>query len=364
MSLRELRRHAGQLLLAGFHGTSLPVELRALAREFDLGGVILFARNVESPAQVAELAFEARALGVERPAWVAVDQEGGRVARLKRPFTEWPPMNTLGRSGDEGLAGRFATALARELRAVGITLDFAPVLDVLTNPANPAIGDRALAGEAGDVARLGRAIIEAMQQEGLAACGKHFPGHGDTRVDSHADLPVVEHPPDRLQRVEWVPFRGAIEAGVAGIMTAHVLVPALDETRPGTLSRHVVATRLRGELGYDGLVFTDDLDMRAISARWAVPDAAVMAVEAGCDALLICAGHHDTQAAAIEALVRAAEADVAVARRLEEARRRHEVAKARFVPARVERPADANGRAQVLGALDHQLIAEEMRRFA
>src|SRR5215204_3905703 len=149
-----LRRQIGQLLIAGFNGGALPIELRSLAREFGLGGVILFARNIAEPEQVAELAYEAARLVPELPAWVSVDQEGGRVARLKAPFTEWPPMATLGRSGDAALAERFARALARELKSVGITLDYAPVLDVHTNPKNPVIGDRALAEKAEEVARL------------------------------------------------------------------------------------------------------------------------------------------------------------------------------------------------------------------
>ena len=145
-------------------------------------------------------------------------------------------MHTLGRSGDEQLAERFARALAAELRAVGVTLDFTPVLDILTNPNNPVIGDRALAETPEDVARLGAVIIQTLQGEGIAACGKHFPGHGDTSVDSHHEMPLVEHPPDRLEAVELVPFKAAIAAGVAGIMTAHLLVPSLDDERPGTLS--------------------------------------------------------------------------------------------------------------------------------
>src|SRR5919198_4704928 len=152
----------GQLLIAGFKGTQIPAELRALAREFSLGGVIFFARNVVDPEQVAELSFDASQLVPDLPVWVSVDQEGGRVARLKAPFTEWPPMITLGRSGDSSLAVRFARALAQELKAVGITLDFAPVLDVLTNPKNPAIGDRALSDNADAVARLGATIIETL----------------------------------------------------------------------------------------------------------------------------------------------------------------------------------------------------------
>src|SRR4051812_27654576 len=201
MSPSALRRQIGQLLIAGFDGHQIPPELRSMAKEFGLGGVILFARNIDEPEQVAELAFDAARLVPDLPAWVSVDQEGGRVARLKGPFTEWPPMLTLGRSGDAALAERFARALASELRAVGITLDYAPVLDIHTNANNPVIGDRALAEKADEVARLGAAIVHALQAEGVAACGKHFPGHGDTSTDSHLELPLIEHPPDRLRAV-------------------------------------------------------------------------------------------------------------------------------------------------------------------
>src|SRR5204862_2628376 len=193
------------------------------------------------------LSYDASRLVPDVPAWVSIDQEGGRVARLKKPFTEWPPMATLGRSGDVTLAERFARALAAELKAVGITLDYAPVLDVHTNPKNPVIGDRALAEKAEDVARLGSAIVRTLQGEGLAACGKHFPGHGDTSTDSHVELPLVEHPPERLREVEFRPFKAAIEAGVATLMTAHVFVPALDDKRPATLSKRIVTGILREE---------------------------------------------------------------------------------------------------------------------
>src|SRR5688572_12368505 len=302
-----LRRQIGQLLIAGFNGHQIPVELRALAREFGLGGVILFARNVAEPEQVAELCYDAARLSPDLPAWVSVDQEGGRVARLKAPFTEWPPMATLGRSGDVRLAERFARALAAELRAVGITLDYAPVLDVHTNPKNPVIGDRALAEKAADAAALGAAIVRALQGEQVAACGKHFPGHGDTNTDSHLELPLVEHPPERLREVEFLPFRAAIEAQVATIMTAHVLVPSLDEQRPATLSSRVVTGILRHELHFDGVVLSDDLEMKALANDYPVPESAVLAIEAGCDGVLICSGDHHTQFAALEALVHAVE---------------------------------------------------------
>src|SRR5262245_31028567 len=251
MSPAALRRQIGQLLVAGFNGHQISPELRSLAKEFGLGGIILFARNVSEPEQVAEVCFEASRLTPDLPPWVSVDQEGGRVARLKAPFTVWPPMATLGRSGDARLAERFARALAAELKAVGVTLDYAPVLDIHTNPKNPVIGDRALAEKAADVARLGTIVGQALQAEGIAACGKHFPGHGDTSTDSHLELPLVEHPPEQLRDREFLPFKAAIAAGVATIMTAHVLVPCFDEERPATLSKRIVTGILREELKYD-----------------------------------------------------------------------------------------------------------------
>src|SRR5437868_3621122 len=327
MSPTALRRQIGQLLIAGFNGHEIPPEMRAMAKEFGLGGVILFARNIVEPEQVAEVAYDAARLMPDLPAWVSVDQEGGRVARLKAPFTEWPPMATLGRSGDVALAERFGRALAAELIAVGITLDYAPVLDIHTNPKNPVIGDRALAERADDVARLGAAIIRGLQDEGIAACGKHFPGHGDTSVDSHLELPLVEHPPDRLRAVELAPFKAAIAARVASIMTAHILIPALDEARPATLSRAVITGLLREELGYDGLILSDDLEMKAVASQYPVPDAAVMAIAAGCDGVLICSGDHEAQAAALEALVYAVEQGRLSITAVDDSLKRHQRAK-------------------------------------
>ena len=362
--MSPLRRQIGQLLIAGFDGAAVPIELKSLAREFGLGGVILFARNIVEPEQVAELAYDAARLVPDLPAWVSVDQEGGRVARLKAPFTEWPPMATLGRSGDIALAGRFARALAAELKAVGITLDYAPVLDVHTNPKNPVIGDRALAETADVVGRLGAAIIDALQTQGIAACGKHFPGHGDTSTDSHLELPLVEHPPERLREVEFEPFRAAVAADVATIMTAHVLVPSLDEKVPATLSKRIVGM-LRDELRFQGVILSDDLEMKAVAASYPVPEAAVRAVAAGCDGVLICSGDHDAQAAALEALVHAIEEERIPFSRIEDALKRQQRAKERFLAANVApRPKAGKALRQALGRDEHQAIAGEMARFA
>jgi beta-N-acetylhexosaminidase len=365
----SLRREIGQLLIGSLPATTITSEMRSLAREFQLGGVTLFKRNIEAPEQVAELSHDLQALSSDLPLWVAVDQEGGRVARLHAPFTEWPPMATLGRAGDETLAYRFASALAGELKAVGISLDYAPVLDIHTNPKNPVIGDRALGDDPDTVAKLGAAIVRGLQENGIAACGKHFPGHGDTSVDSHLALPVVEHPPDRIRRVECVPFREAIRNDVAFIMTAHILVPALDEQNPATLSPTIVRGMLREELDFNGVILSDDLEMKAIADTYTVPDAAVQAIAAGCDGLLVCrpsttSASEDAavQASVLEALVHAIEDGRIPYKRAEDALARNRKAKERFLAAPVA-PGRRSALRQVLGSEEHRRIADEMARY-
>ena len=238
------------------------------------------------------------------------------------------------------------------------------MLDIHTNPKNPIIGDRALAESAEGVAKLGAAVIRGLQDNGVAACGKHFPGHGDTSVDSHLELPLVEHPPDRIRRVECVPFREAVRAEVAFMMTAHILVPALDEERPATLSPTIVTGILREELGYQGVILSDDLEMKAIARTYAVPDAAVQAIAAGCDGLLICSGDIALQAETLEALVHAVEQGRISYKRLEDAQTRLRRAKDRFLAQPVAAPARRSALRQVLGCDAHRRVAEEMSRFA
>ena len=356
MSLRELKRHVGQLAIIGFPGHTVPADVKKLAAAFDLGGVIYFARNVAEPAQVRELSREVSSLSREWPLWISVDQEGGRVARLRRPFTEWPPMMTLGRSGDPELADAFASALASELRAVGVNLDYTPVLDIHTNSANPVIGDRALGTTADVVAAFGTALIRRLHESGIVACGKHFPGHGDTSTDSHFELPLVEHPPDRLEAIEYVPFRAGIEAGLAAIMTAHVLVPSLDPDRPATLSSKIVQSVLKGALGFEGMVFSDDMGMKALAATWALPEAVVGALQAGVDMVLLCNSTQDEQVEALEAIIHALETGALPEARVEDALARQWRAKIRFADALRAAPPPLSD----VGLEAHQRISDRM----
>ena len=363
-----VRREVGQLVIGSLSAASVSPGFRSLVRDFGMGGVTLFRRNIEGPEQVADLSRELRGLVRDSPLWVAVDQEGGRVARLRAPFTEWPPMAALGRSGDDELCGRFARALAAELRAVGITLDYAPVLDVHTNPGNPIIGDRALSHDADMVARMGTVIIRELQDAGIAACGKHFPGHGDTSADSHLALPVVDHPPDRIRHVECVPFAAAARAGVAFMMTAHVLVPSLDEARPATLSRTIVEEMLRREIGFEGVILSDDLEMRALADGWPTGEAAVEAIIAGCDGVLLCRAlteerdrDLDAHAEVLEALVHAVEDGRIPYARFEDAVRRQHQAKVRFLSGEAAPP---RAWRTVVGSEAHQRVADEMGEYA
>jgi len=315
-----LDRDVASLLCVGFHGLTPSDEVLELIRR-GVSGVILFSRNVESAEQVAALsAALKRAAG--RPLLVAIDQEGGRVARLRAPqgFTELPPMRAIGAVGDDRLAFEVGALLGRELRAVGIDQDYAPVVDVDTNPANPVIGDRSFSADPAVAGRLGAALALGLQAEGVAACAKHFPGHGDTSQDSHVDLPRLPHSLERLRRVELLPFRALAQAGVAAVMTAHVVFEPLDARRPATLSPAVMRL-LREELGFQGCCVSDDLEMRAVAEHFPLEEAAPGAVAAGVDQLLVC-HRADLQHRAID-LVRAAVEEGGIPReRLAEARAR------------------------------------------
>jgi beta-N-acetylhexosaminidase len=308
---------AGDLLAVGFEGTVLPEDVQALAERAGLGGVVLFARNCPDLDTVLALTAACRRLGPD--VLVLVDHEGGRVHRLPPPFTRFPPAAVVGSAGDPALAGAVARAMARELRAAGFDSGLAPVLDCRSEPASQVIGDRAFARDPETVAACGAAFVTAALAEGLIPVAKHFPGHGRTAVDSHQALPEVDAPRGALEALELVPFRRALAAGCPAVMVSHVRYRALDPDWPASLSPAVVGGLLRGQLGFEGLVLSDDLEMQAVAAAWGVDGAAVRFLAAGGDLALVCrdAGARQAAVAAVEAALAGGRLDAAasVARR-------------------------------------------------
>lgn len=283
LSLSEL---CGQLLCVGYSGTKPDEALLGQIRERSLGGVILFSRNVQGPIQVLATC---RALHAAAPAsypiFVAVDQEGGRVQRLRDGVIQLPPMRAFGQKDDVELSERTAATLGRQLLALGFNLNFAPVADVDSNPQNPIIGDRSFGSDPARVTRHARAFARGFERAGVVACLKHFPGHGDTSKDSHLELPVVAKSAVALRQVELYPFE-RLSLDARAVMTAHVLFPAFDRV-PATLSPRLLHL-LRREFAFDGMIVSDDLEMRAVSERYSIEETAVRAVSAGCDLLLVC----------------------------------------------------------------------------
>jgi beta-N-acetylhexosaminidase len=304
--------------VAGYEGLEPPQTLCDRAAAGELGGFIFFRRNLGNVTEVAELTSRLRSLAPpSEPMWFAIDQEGGRVARLGPPVVKLPAARVFGELDDVALTLEAAALLGQQLRRLGFNLDFAPVLDVDTNPANPVIGDRSFGSEVSRVIRHARAFAAGLAQSGVTACGKHFPGHGDTLQDSHHALPRLPHQEQRLREIELAPF-AALAAELPCIMTAHVVFEAWDPSVPATLSPRVVTNLLRDELRFRGLVWTDDLEMKAVAGHYGMDDAACRAIEAGCDALLICS-QIDLLEQAHEGLVRRAEQDRAFAARLQSA---------------------------------------------
>ncbi len=284
--MNRLRRLAGQVIMTGIPGPVLDGDTTAALRALGPSGVILFRRNVESVEQLRGLTAALHEIP-SRPL-VSIDHEGGRVTRLGAPFTQFPPAREIGRTGDPDLAYAVGLAMGTELASVGIDINFAPVLDVDSNPDNPIIGDRAFSNRPEEVATFAIAFLRGLQAGGVLPCGKHFPGHGDTDRDSHTELPVAMRSRAALDSTELLPFRAAIAVGVPLLMTAHVVYPALDPHQPATLSRRTLQNLLRQEMGFAGVVVSDDLGMRAISAHWSIPEGAVAALQSGVDWVLIC----------------------------------------------------------------------------
>jgi beta-N-acetylhexosaminidase len=283
--VRFILDNYGQLIISGIKGTSLlPEEIDFIKNE-KLGGIILFSHNFDNPAQLAELVNSIQKNRDEYPLFISVDQEGGRILRFKKHFTQFPSMLALARMNSPKLVFEVHEILAKELAACGINLSYSPCCDILTNPDNKVIGDRAYGTDAETVEKYISAAIRGLQTNGIMACAKHFPGHGDTSKDSHFDLPLVKTTIEQMRNREMIPFIKASKSRVEFMMMAHLMVDALDDKLPTSLSPKAYDF-LRNETKFTKVVITDDMEMKAIADRFTIEESAVMALNAGTDMLL------------------------------------------------------------------------------
>lgn len=280
----------GQLIIAGFDGTTVNDELRSLILEKYVGGVILFSKNVESASQVVALNNEIKEINKvnKSPIFISVDEEGGLVSRMPSEFKDIPTNSDIAKYDDEDLSYNIGKVIGEEISSLGFNMDFAPVLDINSNPNNPVIGDRSFGDNEAIVSKLGIATMKGLKDSNVIASVKHFPGHGDTSVDSHVGLPVVEHDLERLKSFELVPFKKAIDAGADMVMVSHIMLPKIDEKEPATLSKTIITDILRKDMNYNGVVVTDDMTMGAIINNYDIGEAAVKSINAGVDIVMVC----------------------------------------------------------------------------
>lgn len=304
MSLEE---KVGQMVMCGFDGQTASAEIIDLIENYHIGGVIYFSRNVKNTKQVYELSRKLQEINTnagkgEHPLFVSIDQEGGMVARILDGVTLMLGNMAVSATDKVEYAYETAKICGIELQALGVNVNFAPSIDVNNNRDNPVIGVRSYGSDPEQVSKMGVAQINGYQDAGVSATAKHFPGHGDTNVDSHLDLPTIPHDLQRMHEVELYPFKKAIDAGVDGIMTAHVVFSELDEKTPCTLSEKIITDLLRKELAYNGVVFTDCMEMKAIADYFGTAEAAVEAVKAGVDVVLV-SHTYELQKRTIEKLI-------------------------------------------------------------
>ena len=292
LDLSEINETIGQLFMAGLPGPQLDKGTEDLIKDYHLGGVILFSRNVEDPLQVARLCRDLQDMAmacIGLPLFLAVDQEGGRVARLREPFTVFPGNRAIGLNDHpEKSASEFGRVTAREMKMVGLNMNLAPVMDVQKGELEKHLEGRLFGEEPDRVARLGRRVVRSLQKNGIMAVAKHFPGLGPADLDPHFKLPRISLTREEIEGENLPPFRAAIEEGVSAIMTSHAIYSALDPDNPATLSSAVLSRLLREKMGFGGLIITDDLEMGAIAGHQGVADGAADALGAGADILLIC----------------------------------------------------------------------------
>jgi beta-N-acetylhexosaminidase len=287
MSLtKDALENLGELFIMGFSGLELGDETASFIRRAKIGGTILFSPNYESPAQVAELTTQIQECRSELPLWISVDHEGGKVQRFRKSFTRIPEAADIAATGSPNLAFEISSLMARELAAVGVNLNFCPVADINTNPKNPVIGSRSFGNTEEQVSKFVTAMVRGHLTNGVQPCVKHFPGHGDTAVDSHFALPKVTTPLEILREREWRPFSKAFKSRCAMVMTAHILFPEIDPEFPATLSPKILRNLLREELRYNRVIISDDMEMGAITDHYGAEDAPRLALQAGCDLLI------------------------------------------------------------------------------
>ncbi len=292
-SLEDTEKKVGQLFFVGIPGTSFDSEVMHTCIRIGVGGIILFKHNYESLEQLVALTTAIQKNLIPscykgHPAWIGVDQEGGRVQRFKDPFTVLPPANEWATVASPKACFEAGFVMGKELRACGVNVNFAPVLDVSQGDSR-AIGDRSFSSDPEEVASLGSAVVRGIQKSGVVSVAKHFPGHGGVEADSHEELPVCKKTLEELDKIDWPPFKKSIRSRVEGIMTAHILFPEVDASRPATFSRIFLQQYLRKNLRFQKLIFSDDLEMGAVAAKYDLKEAAFLAVEAGCDQLIF--GH-------------------------------------------------------------------------
>jgi beta-N-acetylhexosaminidase len=339
MTMMTLEQQVGEMMMAGFEGLEAPQHILDWLREGRIGGVILFARNVDTPAQVFHLTHSLRE-AARRPILIGIDQEGGTVARLRSGFTESPGAMAISacREDAEGYSERVSAVLGAEMRALGINWTFAPVLDITHDIRNASVGTRSYGSDRERVGLLATAAVRGFESAGVAACLKHFPGLGKSLVDTHVDLAVISGPLDDLYRTDMIPFRRVIQSGVASVMITHVKFDALDSENPATMAGAVVEGLLRDTLDYEALVTTDCMEMKAITRYFGSGEAAVRSVLAGIDVVL---NSHtvEAQSAAYEAVLAAVQSGRIPLERINESNRRIAAMKARFAGEDPERPA-------------------------
>jgi beta-N-acetylhexosaminidase len=316
MSLEE---QVGQMILAGVEGTSINAATKAILAKQHVGGIILYKNNVSSLVGSVKFINDLKKANAGNPAplFVSVDQEGGKVSRLPSEFVAMPDAAKVGRTGDAQLAKDEGALIARELKLMGFNVDFAPVLDVNSNPNNPVIGTRSYGTTAKLVTKMGLAAMEGLRGGGVVAVVKHFPGHGDTSVDSHLELPLVNKTTKQLQAMEWIPFKAAIDANTDAVMIAHIMFPKIDPDAPASISKIIIGDQLRGTLGYNGVVITDDMTMGAIANNYGIAEAALRSVEAGSDIILVAHGY-DTAKAVYDKLLSSVKSGKLTEARIEE----------------------------------------------